>query len=45
MLDARLMKVRSAKISDAKAIYSLINQYAERDKMSFRSMADIYENL
>ena len=39
------MKVRSAKISDVKAIYSLINSYAERDKMLFRSMADIYENL
>lgn len=39
------MKVRSAKITDAKAIYSLINSYAERDKMLFRSMADIYENL
>ena len=39
------MKVRSAKISDAKAIYSLINYYAERDRMLFRSMADIYENL
>ena len=39
------MKVRGAKITDAKAIYSLINYYAERDKMLFRSMADIYENL
>ena len=39
------MKVRNAKITDAKAIYSLINSYAERDKMLFRSMADIYENL
>ena len=39
------MKVRSAKITDAKAIYSLINSYAEQDKMLFRSMADIYENL
>lgn len=39
------MKIRSAKISDAKAICSLINQHAERDKMLFRSMADIYENL
>ena len=39
------MEVRSAKIDDAKAIYSLINSYAERDKMLFRSMADIYENL
>ena len=39
------MKVRSAKISDVKAIYSLINYYAEQDKILFRSMADIYENL
>ena len=39
------MKVRKAKISDVKAIYSLINSYAEQDKMLFRSMADIYENL
>ena len=39
------MKIRNAKISDAKAIYSLINSYAERDKMLFRSMVDIYENL
>ena len=39
------MKVRNAKITDAKAIYSLINNYAERDRMLFRSMADIYENL
>ncbi len=39
------MKVRSAKISDAEAIYSLINYYAERDKMLFRPLADIYENL
>jgi amino-acid N-acetyltransferase len=39
------MNVRSAKISDAKAICSLINYYAERDKMLFRSLADIYENL
>jgi amino-acid N-acetyltransferase len=39
------MEVRSAKITDAKAISSLINSYAEQDKMLFRSMADIYENL
>jgi len=39
------MKVRSAKISDVKAINSLINYYAERDRMLFRSKADIYENL
>jgi len=39
------MKVRSAKISDVEVIYSLINSYAERDRMLFRSLADIYENL
>jgi amino-acid N-acetyltransferase len=39
------MNIRSAKISDAKDINSLINYYAERDKMLFRSLADIYENL
>jgi len=39
------MNIRDAKIIDAKAIYSLINYYAERDKMLFRSLADIYENL
>jgi len=39
------MEVRSAKISDVEAIYSLINCYAERDEMLFRSKADIYENL
>ena len=39
------MNVHSAKISDAKAINALINSYAERDRMLFRSLADIYENL
>jgi amino-acid N-acetyltransferase len=39
------MDVRSAKISDAKAIHALISSYAERDRMLFRSLADIYENL
>jgi len=39
------MNIRSAKISDVKAIYSLINFYAEQDEMLFRSMADIYKNL
>ena len=39
------MEVRNAKISDVKAISSLINFYAEHDKMLFRSMADIYEKL
>ena len=39
------MNTRSAKISDVKAINALINSYAERDRMLFRSVADIYENL
>ncbi|HQG49162.1 MAG TPA: N-acetyltransferase [Sedimentisphaerales bacterium] len=41
----RLMKVRNARIPDARSICSLINFYAEHDKMLFRSMAEIYENL
>ncbi len=39
------MNIRNAEIADAKTIYALINQYAERDKMLFRPLADIYENL
>jgi amino-acid N-acetyltransferase len=39
------MNVRVATISDAKAIYSLISDSAEKDRMLFRSMAYIYENL
>ncbi len=39
------MNVRCAKISDVKAINALISFYAELDRMLFRSLADIYENL
>ncbi|UCC96862.1 MAG: N-acetyltransferase [Phycisphaerales bacterium] len=39
------MNVCSAKISDVKAIHALVSSYAERDRMLFRSPADIYENL
>jgi amino-acid N-acetyltransferase len=39
------MEVRAAKVSDAKTICTLINYYAEHDKMLFRSLAEIYENL
>ncbi len=39
------MNIRHATISDVKAINALISSYAERDRMLFRSMADIYENL
>ncbi|KPK39187.1 MAG: acetyltransferase [Phycisphaerae bacterium SG8_4] len=39
------MNIRGAKISDVGAVHALISSYAERDRMLFRSMADIYENL
>ena len=39
------MKIRKAKISDVPVIRELVNYYAELDRMLFRSMADIYENL
>jgi amino-acid N-acetyltransferase len=39
------MNIRGAKILDVKVIHALISSYAERDRMLFRSMADIYENL
>ena len=39
------MNIRTAKIRDVKEINALISSYAERDRMLFRSMADIYENL
>jgi len=42
---ASSVTVRKARVGDARAICSLINNYAEHDRMLFRSMADIYENL
>ena len=39
------MEIRNAKISDVAGIHELVNYYAELDRMLFRSMADIYENL
>ena len=39
------MKIRNARITDAGAVFNLINAYAEEDKMLSRSLADIYENL
>jgi len=39
------MKIRDAIISDAKAINSLISAHAEFERMLFRSLADIYENI
>jgi len=39
------MKIRDAKVDDVRAIHSLISSYAEFDRMLFRSLTDIYENL
>lgn len=39
------MIVRDAKVSDAKDIHSIISDFAELDRMLFRSMASIYENI
>jgi amino-acid N-acetyltransferase len=39
------MTLRDANITDAKAIHALVTYYAEFDRMLFRSMPDIYENL
>lgn len=39
------MIIRKAKIQDTQAIHSLINYYAELDRMLFRDLADIYESL
>lgn len=39
------MKVRNAKITDAKTISALINGYAEHDRMLHRPLAEIYEKL
>lgn len=39
------MNVRNANVNDVKAIHALINTYAERDLMLFRSLADIFSNL
>ena len=41
----KTMEIRNAVISDVEAIHSLISGYAELDKMLFRSLAEIYENL
>jgi amino-acid N-acetyltransferase len=39
------MKIRPATVQDAKAIHALVTYYAEFDRMLFRSMPDIFENL
>ena len=40
-----IMKIRKAKISDVSSISALVNYYAEQDRMLYRSLAEIYENL
>lgn len=39
------MQIRKAKSQDVPSIHALISCYAELDRMLFRSLADIYENL
>ncbi len=39
------MEIRNARIPDAREICRLINYYAEHDKMLFRPLAEVYENL
>ncbi len=39
------MEIRGATIKDGQAIHELISFYAELDKMLFRSLSDIYENI
>lgn len=39
------MKIRNATVKDVEAIHSLISQYAQLDKMLFRSKAYIFDNL
>ena len=41
----KTMRTRNAKAQDVPAIHALISCYAELDRMLFRSMADVYENL
>jgi amino-acid N-acetyltransferase len=39
------MVIRNAAVKDVETIYSLISQYAQLDKMLFRSKAYIFDNL
>ena len=40
-----IMTIRQANVHDVQAIHSIICDSAEHDRMLFRSLADIYENL
>ena len=39
------MKIRKARVQDARDIHTLINQYARKDDMLPRSLNEIYDNL
>ena len=39
------MIIRNAKVADAKQIHAIISDFAGLDRMLFRSMANIYENI
>ncbi|ARN56051.1 N-acetyltransferase [Sedimentisphaera salicampi] len=39
------MTIRKAKISDAEGIHKLIRHYAELDRMLFRSLSRVYEDI
>jgi len=39
------LKIEKATVRDAKSIHSLINKFAQKDKMLPRSLNEIYENI
>jgi len=39
------MQIRKALVNDAVGIQSLVNYYADKDKMLPRSLNEIYENI
>lgn len=39
------MQIRDAKVSDVKAIHALISSHAEYDRMLFRPLSDLYEQV
>jgi amino-acid N-acetyltransferase len=39
------MKIRHAKVKDAKAIHALINSHAQKREMLARPLSEIYENI
>ena len=45
MISTEKLKIRKAKIGDARDIQSLINKFAKRDLVLPRSLNEIYENL